>query len=145
MNELSKTESKVPKLRRADLSGKEKRAVALWIWSGGDEGKFRDLEGLNRTLWPLLNTDKVRRYIKQLSDAGKCPALVADKEEIEQMLTGKIRKFHDLDSMKHLSAMKGYIPKESNGGTVVQILLTGQIGVPEEAINITNEQEVVDE
>jgi len=137
MNELSKTD-KLPILRRGDLSGKERTAVARWIWSGGDEGKFKDLEGMKRTLWPLLNTDKVRRYIKQLSDKGACLPLVADKEEIEQVLTGKIRKYSDLDSMKHLSAMKGYIPKESGaGGTIVQILLTGQIGVP--VVNLQDE------
>lgn len=139
MNEVAKTEDKLPVLFRKDMTHPELRAITCWMHCGGNRGNFEKMELMcamnkrgKRPLWHLLHTDKVRRFIDQLVVDGKCLPLVCDKGEIEQELSSQIRKGGNMKAIENLNAMKQYVPKDnSGGGTIVQIMVTGQIGVPE--------------
>lgn len=141
MNDLVKSDSeeKLPVLFRKDMTSPELRAVTCWMHCQGDRGNFEKMELMcamnkrgKRPLWHLLHTDKVRRFIDQLVVAGKCLPLVMDKSEVEMELTSQIRRNGNINSIKELNAMKQYVPKDNGGGnTIVQIMVTGQIGVPE--------------
>ena len=135
MSDIVKSDN-LPVLRRKDMSTAELRSVTCWSLCDGDRGRFEDMEkrcNMNkrgkRPLWHLLHTDKVRRFIDQMVVAGKCLPLVMDKPEVEMELSCKIRKTGNNHDIKEFNSMRGYIPKDGQGGgTIVQIMLTGQIG-----------------
>jgi hypothetical protein len=134
MNDLAKTEDKLPKLFRKDMSRSELRAITLWEHCDGDQGKFEKMAEMSgvkgkRPLWHLLHTDKVRRFIEQRVKEGKCLPLIASKDEVSMELTSKMRRFGNINDIKELNAMRGYTKDpNSNGGTVVQILIQGNLG-----------------
>ena len=115
-------------LKRRDMRAEELRAINFWSLCDGDMQVFDDQCGTrdNKKMLRLLNTERVRQYIGVMADKGECLPLVADKGEIEQLLTHDIRRFGKLDSMQELNKMKGYIPRDvGGGGTLIQINISG--------------------
>ena len=114
-------------LKRSEMRPEELRAANFWSLCDGDMQVFDDQCGAydNKKMLRLLNTERVRRYIGQMADKGDCMPLVADKSELEQMLTSDIRRFGKLDSIQELNKMKGFISRDAGGGTLIQINISG--------------------
>lgn len=117
-------------IKKSSLSSAELRAINFWKESNGDLVSFINLCGGNKTgkeLIPLLLTDRVCNFIEQECKNGLCLPLVASKREIEFYLSNMVRNGGDkLNSMGELNRLRGNYPKNSgDGGTVVQIVITG--------------------